>query len=156
MIPLVPGMDRSPPCLTARTTHPADGRSPAPLVRCPRGGRAGPPPQAPRRRDAENAPLLTTRTYLSPPRRAVAFRLHSLLTQIYSSLERVLGPRLQHPAVLTLLERFGCPAQICKAGRHPPVTLLRPKAPRLAERLVKDFFAALDEQTVPGTETRPR
>ncbi|MFF3538049.1 IS110 family transposase [Streptomyces sp. NPDC002466] len=84
----------------------------------------------------------------------VANRLHGLLTQIHPSLERVLGPRLQHPAVLTLLERFGSPAQIRKAGRRRLVTLLRPKAPRMAERLVEDIFAALDEQTVvvPGTE----
>lgn len=84
----------------------------------------------------------------------VANRLHGLLTQIHPSLERVLGPRLQHPAVLTLLERFGFPAQIRKAGRRRLVTLLRPKAPRKAERLVEEIFAALDEQTVtvPGTE----
>ncbi len=84
----------------------------------------------------------------------VANRLHGLLTQIHPSLERVLGPRLQHPAVLTLLERFGSPAQIRKAGRRRLVTLLRPKAPRMAERLVTEIFAALDEQTVtvPGTE----
>ncbi|MFH8698964.1 IS110 family RNA-guided transposase [Streptomyces chartreusis] len=84
----------------------------------------------------------------------VANRLHGLLTQIHPSLERVLGPRLQHPAVLTLLERFGSPAQIRKAGRRRLVTLLRPKASRMAERLVEDIFAALDEQTVavPGTE----
>ena len=84
----------------------------------------------------------------------VANRLHGLLTQIHPSLERVLGPRLQHPAVLTLLERFGSPAQIRKAGRRRLVTLLRPKAPRMAERLVDEMFAALDEQTVtvPGTE----
>lgn len=84
----------------------------------------------------------------------VANRLHGLLTQIHPSLERVLGPRLQHPAVLTLLERFGSPAQICKAGRRRLVTLLRPKAPRMAERLVEDIFAALDEQTVtvPGAD----
>ncbi|MEU6980751.1 IS110 family transposase [Streptomyces sp. NPDC046371] len=84
----------------------------------------------------------------------VANRLHGLLTQIHPSLERVLGPRLQHPAVLTLLERFGPPAQIRKAGRRRLVTLLRPKAPRMAERLVEDIFTALDEQTVtvPGTK----
>ncbi|WP_331756267.1 IS110 family transposase (plasmid) [Streptomyces anulatus] len=84
----------------------------------------------------------------------VANRLHGLLTQIHPSLERVLGPRLQHPAVLALLERFGSPAQIRKAGRRRLVTLLRPKAPRMAERLVEDIFTALDEQTVvvPGTE----
>ncbi len=72
----------------------------------------------------------------------VANRLHGLLTQIHPSLERVLGPRLQHPAVLTLLERFGSPAQIRKAGRRRLVTLLRPKAPRMAERLVEEIFDA--------------
>ncbi|CAD5913279.1 transposase [Streptomyces sp. KY75] len=84
----------------------------------------------------------------------VANRLHGLLTQIHPSLERVLGPRLQHPAVLTMLERFGSPAQMRKAGRRRLVTLLRPKAPRMAERLVEDIFTTLDEQTVvvPGTE----
>jgi transposase len=81
-------------------------------------------------------------------------RLRGLLTQIHPSLEQVLGPRLDHPAVLTLLERFGSPAQIRKAGRRRLLTLLRPKAPRIAERLVDDIFTALDEQTVvvPGTE----
>ncbi len=65
-----------------------------------------------------------------------------------------MGPRLQHPAVLTLLERFGSPARIRKAGRRRLVTLLRPKAPRMAERLVEDIFPALDEETVivSGTE----
>jgi len=83
----------------------------------------------------------------------VANRLHGLLTQIHPSLERVLGFRLQHPAVLALLERFGSPSQIRKAGRRRLVTLLRPKAPRMAERLVEDIFTALDEQTVVVTGT---
>nr|BEK71205.1 IS110-like element IS110 family transposase [Kitasatospora purpeofusca] len=85
----------------------------------------------------------------------VANRLHGLLTRIHPSLERALGPRLQHPAVQTLLERFGSPAQIRKAGRRRLVTLLRPKAPRTAERPVEESPAAPDQQTVtvPGTET---
>ncbi|PPS66870.1 hypothetical protein BV882_40580 [Streptomyces sp. 46] len=66
-----------------------------------------------------------------------------MLTQIHPHLERVLGPRIQHPAVLQLLERFGSPAQIRKAGRRGLVTLLRPKSPRMAERLVQDTFTAL-------------
>ncbi|CAI7979718.1 transposase [Frankia sp. Hr75.2] len=37
-------------------------------------------------------------------------RLRGLLTQIHPSRERVLGPRLEHPAVRVLLERFGSPA----------------------------------------------
>lgn len=66
----------------------------------------------------------------------------------------MLGPRLQHPAVLKLLDQFGSPAQIRKAGCRRLVTLIRPKAPRMAERLVEDIFTALDEQTVvvPGTD----
>ncbi|MEU0188056.1 IS110 family transposase [Streptomyces sp. NPDC006207] len=81
-------------------------------------------------------------------------RLRGLLTQIHPPLEKILGPRLDHPAVLTLLERFGSPAQLRKAGRRRLITLLRPKAPRMAERLVEDIFTALDEQTVivPGTD----
>ncbi len=84
----------------------------------------------------------------------ISNRLRGLLTQIHPHLERVLGPRIQHPAVLALLERFGSPAQIRRAGRRRLVTLMRPKAPRMAERLVEDIFTALDEQTVvvPGTD----
>lgn len=79
----------------------------------------------------------------------VANRLHSLLAQIHPSLERVLGPRLQHPAVL--VERFGSPAQIRKAGRRRLVTLLRPKALRMAERAGGgDLHRA--GVTVPGTD----
>ncbi len=81
-------------------------------------------------------------------------RLRGLLTQIHPSLERVLGPRLDHPAVRFLLERYGSPAQLRKAGRRRLITMLRPKAPRMADRLVEDIFDALDEQTVvvPGTD----
>ncbi|MER6434611.1 IS110 family transposase [Streptomyces sp900105245] len=81
-------------------------------------------------------------------------RLRGLLTQIHPSLERVLGPRLDHPAVRFLLERYGSPAQLRKAGRRRLISMLRPKAPRMANRLVEDIFDALDEQTVavPGTD----
>jgi hypothetical protein len=83
----------------------------------------------------------------------LANRLRGLLTQIHPHLERVLGPRIQHPAVLTLLEQFGSPKAIRKAGRRRLITLLRPKTPRMAERLVEDIFTALDEQTVVVTGT---
>jgi len=81
-------------------------------------------------------------------------RLRGLLTQIHPSLERVLGPGLDHPAVLVLLERYGSPAQLRKAGRRRLISTVRPKAPRMGERLVDDVFTALDEQTVvvPGTD----
>ncbi len=40
----------------------------------------------------------------------ISNRLPGLLTQIHPHLERVLGPRIQHPAVLKLLDQFGSPA----------------------------------------------
>ncbi|MEU7237933.1 IS110 family transposase [Streptomyces chrestomyceticus] len=82
-------------------------------------------------------------------------RIRGLLTQFHPSLERVLGPRLDHGAVTWLLERYGSPAALRKAGRRRLVELIRPKAPRMAARLIDDVFDALDEQTVvvPGTGT---
>ncbi|MET9592079.1 IS110 family transposase [Streptomyces sp. NPDC006516] len=82
-------------------------------------------------------------------------RIRGLLTQFHPSLERVLGPRLDHQAVTWLLERYGSPQALRKAGRRRLVEVVRPRAPRMAERLVDDIFAALDEQTVvvPGTNT---
>ncbi|MBA9050326.1 hypothetical protein BJ996_007057 [Streptomyces phaeogriseichromatogenes] len=83
--------------------------------------------------------------------------LRGPLTQIHPSLERVLGPRIQHPALLLMLDQFGSPAQLGKAGRRRLVNLIRAKAPRMAERPVEDVFTALDEQTVVVPEpTRPR
>ncbi len=82
-------------------------------------------------------------------------RIRGLLTQFHPSLERVLGPRIDHQAVTWLLERYGSPAALRKAGRRRLVDLIRPKAPRMAAQLIDDVFDALDEQTVvvPGTGT---
>jgi transposase len=57
--------------------------------------------------------------------------------------------------VTWLLERYGSPAALRRAGRRRLVEVVRPRAPRMAERLVDDIFTALDEQTVvvPGTGT---
>ncbi|WP_069885800.1 IS110 family transposase [Streptomyces luteocolor] len=81
-------------------------------------------------------------------------RLRGLFTQVHPHLERVLGPRMQHPAILALLQRFGSPAEIRAAGRRRVTTLIAPKAPRMAARLTEEIFTALDEQTVivPGTD----
>ncbi len=82
-------------------------------------------------------------------------RIRGLLTQFHPSLERVLGPRLDHQAITWLLERYGSPAALRKAGRRRLVEAIRPKAPRMAARLIDEIFTALDEQTVvvPGTGT---
>ncbi|MFV2179578.1 IS110 family transposase [Actinomadura sp. LOL_016] len=80
-------------------------------------------------------------------------RLRGLLTQIHPALERVLGPRADHPAVLELLSRFGGPEGLRRAGRRRLLGIARKNAPRIGERLVDDIMAALDAQTVtvPGT-----
>ncbi len=52
-------------------------------------------------------------------------RIRGLLTHIHPALERVLGPRLDHPAVLDLLERYPSPAAVA-------ATIVMP---RLAQQL---------------------
>lgn len=80
-------------------------------------------------------------------------RMRGFLTQIHPSLERVLGPRLAHPAVVALLTRYSSPAKITTAGRGHVRALLKKHAPRLAPRLTEKIFTALAEQTVTVTGT---
>lgn len=79
--------------------------------------------------------------------------IRGLLTQIHPPLERVLGPKVQHPAVLELLSRCGGPAGLRRAGRSKLAEIVKPRAPRMGARLVEQIFTALDAQTVvvPGT-----
>jgi transposase len=81
-------------------------------------------------------------------------RLRGLLTAIHPHLERVIGPRTHHPAVLDLLEHYGSPGAIHQAGVEEVTAVLRVRAPRMAGRLAAEILAALDEQTVvvPGTD----
>lgn len=83
----------------------------------------------------------------------ISNRLRGLLTGIHPALERVLGPKIAHPAVLEILSRCGGPVGIRAAGRRKLTTIATAHAPRLGEKLVADIVAALDEQTVtvPGT-----
>lgn len=80
-------------------------------------------------------------------------RMRGLLVQIHPALERVLGPRLQHPAALDLLQRYPSPQALRSAGRGRLAARLRPRAPRLGDRLAEDIVAALGEQTVVVTGT---
>lgn len=84
----------------------------------------------------------------------VTNRIHGLLTQIHPALERAIGPRLHHKAVLELLTRFGGPTGLRAAGRRRLLAIARPRAPRSYERLVDAITTALDQQsvTVPGTK----
>lgn len=81
-------------------------------------------------------------------------RIRGLLTAIHPHLERAIGPRLHHPAVLELLEIHGSPAAIRNAGAEQVTVLLKRRAPRMGARLALEIFTALDEQTVvvPGTD----
>ncbi|GIJ19585.1 IS110 family transposase [Micromonospora lutea] len=83
----------------------------------------------------------------------VGNRIRGLLTQIHPPLERVLGPKLQHPAVLEAISRCGGPTGLRKAGRAKLTEIVKARAPRMGTRLVEQIFTALDAQTVvvPGT-----
>jgi transposase len=83
----------------------------------------------------------------------VSNRIRGLLTQIHPALERVLGPKVQHPAVLELLTRCGGPTGLRNAGRRKLTSIAIKHAPRMGTKLVDAIHAALDEQTVtvPGT-----
>ncbi|VVE85935.1 transposase [Pandoraea sputorum] len=80
-------------------------------------------------------------------------RIRALLTQIHPALERVLGPRLDHPAVLDLIERYPSPAALASAGQKTLANRLIKLAPRIGKNLAADIAQALTEQTVvvPGT-----
>jgi transposase len=81
-------------------------------------------------------------------------RIRGLLTSVHPALERVLGPRVAHPAVLEILLRCGGPIGIDKAGRRKLTTIATKHAPRMGARLVEDILAALPQQTVsvPGAK----
>lgn len=82
-------------------------------------------------------------------------RLRGLLTSIHPALERVLGPRLRHPAVLALLQTFGSPAALGRASTEELIEVMAEAAPRMRapRELAGQIHAALAEQTVqvPGT-----
>jgi transposase len=85
---------------------------------------------------------------LARDRIRTANRLRDLLLQAVPALERVLGPRLEHPAVRALLAKHPTPSAIRQAGSKRILRLLTPKAPRLAGRLVDEIATALASQTV--------
>src|SRR5918999_5431337 len=64
-------------------------------------------------------------------------RIRGLLTQVHPALERVLGPKVDHPAVLELLSRYGGPAGLRAAGRAKLTGTVKTRAPRMGTRLVE-------------------
>lgn len=84
---------------------------------------------------------------------ATSHRIRGLLTQIHPALERVLGPRLDHPAVLDLLRTWPTPQDLRRAGTKRIAARLRKLAPRIGDRLAEEISQALDRQTVVVTGT---
>lgn len=79
---------------------------------------------------------------------ATSNRIRGLLTQIHPALERVIGPHLDHPAVLDLLQHYPSPAAMSAAGEKRLATRLSKRAPRIGARIAAEIIAALGEQTV--------
>ena len=84
----------------------------------------------------------------------VSNRIRGLLTQIHPALERVLGPRLDHPALLALLQKYPSPAALSAVSEKRLAVFLARLAPRLARTFAAEIHRALREQTVvvPGTQ----
>jgi transposase len=79
---------------------------------------------------------------------ATSNRIRGLLTQIHPALERVLGPHLDHRAVLDLLVHYPSPAAMAAAGETRLGNRLVKLAPRMGRRLAGEIKQALSEQTV--------
>lgn len=75
-------------------------------------------------------------------------RIRGLLMQIHPALERVLGPHLDHPAVLDLLQKYPTPTAMKAVGLAWLGTRLLRLAPRIGRRLAEEIFQAQAEQTV--------
>jgi transposase len=79
---------------------------------------------------------------------ATSNRIRGLLTQIHPALERVVGPHLDHPAMLDLLERYPSPAQLASLSQKQLATRLLKLAPRMGKTWATEVVQALAEQTV--------
>tara|TARA_B100000408_G_scaffold137609_1_gene129495 strand:+ start:117 stop:1088 length:972 start_codon:yes stop_codon:yes gene_type:complete len=78
----------------------------------------------------------------------VSNRIRGLLTQIHPALERVLGPPLDHPAILDLLQHYPSPAAMKAAGEKRLGNRLLKNAPRKGRIWATEIIASLGEQTV--------
>jgi transposase len=81
-------------------------------------------------------------------------RIRGLLTQIHPALERVVGPNLDHPAMLDLIVRYPSPAQLASLSEKQLANRLTKLTPRLSKRWAAEIVRALSEQTVVVTGTQ--
>lgn len=84
----------------------------------------------------------------------VSNRIRGLFTQIHPELEKVLGPRLEHDAILQVLAAWPTPQALRKAGRARIDAKLKKYAARRHSAWTDDILFALKQQsvTVTGTE----
>ncbi len=75
-------------------------------------------------------------------------RIRGLFTQIHPALERVIGPRLATKQGLAVIEHFGGPQHLTKAGRARLQRVIAKANPRGAAEFTEHIWAALGEQTV--------
>lgn len=80
-------------------------------------------------------------------------RVRGLLTQIHPTLEKAIGPRLDHPAMLHLLQRYPSPALLRQAGVKRVGNQLKKHAPRKWAAWAGEIMDTLDQQTVTVTGT---
>lgn len=80
-------------------------------------------------------------------------RYRALLAKIHPALERAIGPRLAHPAMLDLLQDYASPEALRAAGHERIESRLLVRAPRIGSQMADDIELALNEQfvIVPGT-----
>lgn len=83
----------------------------------------------------------------------VGNRVRGLLTQIHPALERAIGPRLDHPAILDLLQRWPSPHDLRSAGEKRIAARMLKLAPRKGREWAHEIVGALGEQTVVVTGT---
>jgi len=80
----------------------------------------------------------------------VSNRIRGLLTSIHPALERVLGPRITHPAVLEILSRCGGPAGIRQAGRPASAS-----SPRSRSSTHPEWAPGWPPTSLPPSTSRP-
>ncbi|QTG75984.1 IS110 family transposase [Trueperella pecoris] len=80
-------------------------------------------------------------------------RIRGLLTQIHPGLERVIGPRLDHPAILAMLQTWPVPAALKKAGHSRIGAKLKKHGARRWQAWANEIIDALATQTVTVTGT---
>ena len=80
-------------------------------------------------------------------------RIRGLYTQIHPGLERVLGPRLEHPAILALIQTWPTPHMLKKAGKTRIAAKLKRHGARRHRAWADEIINALTTQSVTVTGT---